>query len=185
MSSALAMLAGALEGLRIPYLIGGSLASSAHGVLRATLDVDILAGVAAGQADALCAALGDGWYADAEEIRRALGAGRAFNLIHMASVRKFDVFSAVSEFHFSELARATRLEIEVFGERAEYPVATAEDILLAKLLWYRAGGEVSERQWADITGILEANRKPDFGYLREWARKLGVEALLSRAMASQ
>ena len=185
MSSALAMLAGALEALRIPYLIGGSLASSAHGVLRATLDVDILAGLVAGQADALCAALGDGWYADAEEIRRALGAGRAFNLIHVASVRKFDIFPAASEFHFSELARATRLEMGVFGERTVCPVATAEDILLAKLLWYRAGGEISERQWADITGILEANRKPDFGYLREWARKLGVEALLRRALASQ
>ena len=181
MSSALAMLAGAFESLRIPYLIGGSLASSAHGVLRATLDVDILAGVAAVQADALCVALGDGWYADAEEIRRALGAGRAFNLIHVASVGKFDIFPAVSEFHFSELARATPLELEVFGERTVCPVATAEDILLAKLLWYRAGGEVSERQWADITGILEANRKPDFGYLEEWARKLGVEALLCRA----
>jgi hypothetical protein len=185
MSSALATLAGALESLRIPYLIGGSLASSAHGVLRATLNVDILAGMAAGQADALCAALEDGWYADAEEIRRALGAGLAFNLIHVASVGKFDVFPAVGEFHFSELARATRLEIEVSGERTVCPVATAEDIVLAKLLWNRAGGEVSERQWADITGILEANRKPDFGYLRDWARKLGVEALLDRAIASQ
>jgi hypothetical protein len=182
MSSALAALTGALDSLRIPYLIGGSLASSAHGVLRATLDVDILAAVAAGHADALCAALGNGWYAEAEEIRRALGAGRAFNLIHMASARKFDVFPAISEFHFSELARATRLEVEVFGERVEHPVASAEDILLAKLLWYRAGGEVSQRQWSDIAGILEANRNLDSAYLGEWARKLGVETLLGRAI---
>ena len=117
MSSALAMLAGALDSLRIPYLIGGSLASAAHGVLRATLGVDILAGVAAGQAEALCAALGDGWYADAAEIRRALGAGRA-----------------------------TPLEMEVLGQRTVCPVASAEDILPAKLQWYRAGGEVSQRR---------------------------------------
>jgi hypothetical protein len=182
MSSALATLAAALDSLRIPYLIGGSLASSAHGVLRATLDVDILAGVSAAHAGALCAALGDGWYADADHIRQALAAGRAFNLIHIASARKFDVFPATSEFHASELARATRLELDVFGERAIYPVATAEDILLAKLMWYREGGQVSQRQWSDITGLLESNQAPDLTYLRNWSRKLGIEELLHRAI---
>jgi hypothetical protein len=184
MTSALGKLAGALETLRIPYLIGGSLASATHGVLRSTLDVDILAAMAVTHADALCAALGESWYADAEEIRRAIGAGRAFNLIHVLSVRKFDIFPAVSDFHFSELRRATRLEVEAFGERTLCPVATAEDVLLAKLRWYQAGGGVSERQWSDITGILAANRGLDFRYLGDWARNLGVEVLLEKALQS-
>jgi hypothetical protein len=180
MTNALAVLAGALEHLRIPYLIGGSLASSAHGVLRATLDVDILAAVRAEHAAPLCAVLGDGWYAEAAEIRSAVAASRAFNLIHIPSVRKFDIFPATSDFHASELSRATRQEVDCFGERTVCPVATAEDVLLAKLQ-YQAGGQVSERQWADITGILSANRDLDFCYLRDWARTLGVEALLDRA----
>jgi hypothetical protein len=175
------MLAGALEGLKIPYLIGGSLASSTHGVWRATLDVDILARVVVEQADPLRAALGDGWYVDSEQIRQALAAGRAFNLIHISSMQKFDIFPAVSEFHMSELARARRLEVDYFGDRRVCPVATAEDVLLAKLQWYRAGGEVSERQWIDIAGILAANRNLDFAYLREWAARLGLEPLLRRA----
>ncbi len=182
MTSALDMLAAALENLRIPYLIGGSLASSTHGVLRSTLDVNILAAVESAHADALCAALGDAWYADAEEIRRVIGAGRAFNLIHMPSVRKFDIFPAIGDFHFSELKRATRLEVEAFGERTVCPVASAEDVLLAKLHWYRAGGEVSERQWTDIAGLLAANPGLDFGYVGKWAQELGVDALLERAL---
>ena len=32
-----------LESLNIPYAVGGSLASSLHGVMRSTLDVDIVA----------------------------------------------------------------------------------------------------------------------------------------------
>ncbi len=32
-----------LESLGIPYAVGGSLASSLHGVMRSTLDVDIVA----------------------------------------------------------------------------------------------------------------------------------------------
>jgi hypothetical protein len=62
-------------------------------------------------------------------------------------------------------------------------VASAEDILLAKLQWYRMGGEVSERQWSDIAGILAVNSELDAAYLRTWAVRLGVEDLLDKAVA--
>lgn len=61
--------------------------------------------------------------------------------------------------------------------------ATAEDILLAKLDWYRAGGETSDRQWSDILGILAANPSLDLVYARNWAQQLGVDYLLARALA--
>lgn len=62
-------------------------------------------------------------------------------------------------------------------------VASAEDIILAKLVWYRSGGEVSERQWRDVIGILNVQAgKLDFDYLDEWARKLTVIDLLERAL---
>lgn len=63
-------------------------------------------------------------------------------------------------------------------------MATAEDILLAKLQWYRMGGEVSERQWSDVAGILAVAPDLDAAYLRTWAARLGVEDLLDQAVAA-
>lgn len=61
-------------------------------------------------------------------------------------------------------------------------VATAEDILLAKLRWYKDGGEVSERQWRDIEGIVAANPTLELDYTKRWAASLGLTELLERAL---
>lgn len=172
----------ALREMGIPYLIGGSLASSARGIGRATFDVDIVAGIAAPQVDQMASALGKDWYLDPETARRSILAGGCFNVIHTLSGDKFDIFPASGAFHQSELERAIETPVEIGGETLQCPVATAEDILLAKLAWYRAGGEVSERQWTDILGILAANPDLDFDYARSWAARLGVERLLARAL---
>ena len=178
----LSVVAAALETLRIPYLIGGSIASGAHGIGRTTFDVDIVAGISPRQADALAAALGKDWYVDTETARTGIPAGRSFNIIHMKSGDKFDIFPANTEFQAGQLARAVRIPVEMYGDRVECPVATAEDILLAKLQWYRDGGEVSERQWQDILGILANNPELDHEYVRRWAASLGVSRLLARAL---
>jgi hypothetical protein len=66
---------------------------------------------------------------------------------------------------------------------AEALVATPEDTLLAKLEWYRSGGEVSERQWRDVLGIMMVQgNKLDLAYLRQWAKELKVSDLLERAL---
>jgi hypothetical protein len=182
--NALSLLSAAFELLKIPYLIGGSLASSARGIPRSTVDVDILARLDPVHAEKLAAALGAEWYADAGQIRDSLSAGCAFNLIHRPSLQKFDIFPATDEFHASELQRATTVALKFSSEELVCPAATAEDILLAKLKWYRAGGEVSERQWTDIAGLLSANAALDFGYLRTWAARLRVDDLLARALAA-
>lgn len=58
-----------------------------------------------------------------------------------------------------------------------------EDIVLAKLDWFRLGGEVSERQWRDILGVLKTQREAlDVDYLRQWAQLLGVADLMERAL---
>jgi len=65
---------------------------------------------------------------------------------------------------------------------ATLPVGSAEDIVLAKLEWYRGGGEVSERQWADVMGVLQASGSGlDLPYLHGGAVELGVADLLARA----
>ncbi len=183
LANAISKLASALERVGIPYAIGGSVASSVRGIVRATLDVDVVARIGVGQTDALAAALGPDWYADADQMRASIAAGRAFNIIYLPFTQKVDVFPATEEFHRSQLERATKVAIPFLGDSAEYPVASAEDILLAKLQWYRMGGEVSERQWSDIAGILAVAVDLDATYLRTWAPRLGVEDLLDRAVA--
>ena len=177
-------LAAVLERLRIPFLIGGSLASGVHGIGRTTFDVDLVARVSIKQAEQLAAALGKDWYVDTESARTGIPDGRSFNIIHTKSGDKFDIFPATSGFHMSQLQRAVRMPVEFAGGAVECPVATAEDILLAKLQWYQAGGEVSERQWNDILGIIAHTRELDREYLDYWAVVLGISHLLARAVAA-
>jgi hypothetical protein len=175
-------LTAALTALGIRFLVGGSLASSAHGVVRATLDGDLVALIFPPQAKLLAKALGPGWYADPEMMRQAVQDGRSFNLIHIGSAMKFDIFPASTEFHDAQLERAAPTPLRVEGA-LPCLVATPEDILLAKLQWYRDGGEVSDRQWNDIGGLIAINTAMDWEYVNSWAARLGVTALLERARA--
>jgi hypothetical protein len=184
LAQALSRLTSVLESLNIRYAVVGSLASSAHGVYRATADGDLLARIAPPHARQLAAALGADWYADADEMEQAIREGRSFNVIHIPTALKIDVFPATTEFHDNQIGRATRIKVFPAEDALQFPVAAPEDVLLAKLQWYQAGGEVSDKQWGDITGILATNPALDFPYMEAWARRLGVSRLLARAIAT-
>lgn len=181
LSQVLAEIASAMDRTGIRYAVGGSLASSARGVWRSTLDVDLVAAIPAAKIPALVAALGTDWYADTGMIERAIQIGRPFNLIHTRLAYKVDVFPASEEFHLTQLARST--VIPLGPGKVPCAVTSPEDILLAKLRWYRDGGEVSDRQWNDITGLVSANPTMDAAYLEGWAARLGVTRLLEKARA--
>jgi hypothetical protein len=182
LAGTLRSLAVVLDRLGIPYVIGGSMASSARGVARATLDVDIVAAILATQTERFAHELGGEWYADADQMRQAIAARRAFNVIHISLGNKVDIFPATEDFHASQLRRATRIVLPYLEDAIEYPVATAEDILLAKLQWYEAGGEASETQWKDILGIIGSNPDLDLSYTQSWGTRLGLARLLARAL---
>ncbi|MGD0498564.1 MAG: hypothetical protein ABSC23_09035 [Bryobacteraceae bacterium] len=83
LAGTLRSLAAALERLGIPYVIGGSMASSVRGIVRATYAVDIVAAIAASKAERFARELGPEWYADPDQMREAIAARRAFNVIHI------------------------------------------------------------------------------------------------------
>lgn len=173
-----------LEQLRVPYLIGGSIASAIHGEPRATNDVDFSADLHPEHVVPLVSALGDSYYASEEAIRRAVGTGRSFNVIHLATYVKIDVFVVGND----AVARhaLTRRQATVVGKNKprELYVATPEDIVVRKLAWFRLGGETSDRQWRDVVGVLRVQSAGvDQGYLAKTARALGVEDLLARAQS--
>jgi hypothetical protein len=108
-------------------------------------------------------------------------AGRgSFNLIHLATMLKVDVFvSKERPFDDRAFDRAVLTPLEGGGV---IPVSSAEDTLLAKLEWFRRGGERSERQWTDVRGLLQTPRTVDLAYLRHGAIELGVSDLLDRLL---
>ena len=178
----LVMVVAVLDSLQIPYLVGGSFASSIHGITRLTRDADIVALIKPDHAQPLANALEGEFYADEQAIRRAVVAKRSFNVIHIDSMFKVDIFVAKpSEFESSEFERRQKMELRP-GLPPVY-FATAEDTILAKLRWYRLGNEVSDQQWSDLLNVAKVQgARLDLSYLRKWAVELGVADLLARAL---
>ncbi len=174
-----------LERLNVPYLIGGSLASAVHGVARATVDTDLVADLHLEHAVPLAQALSDMFYVDVESIRDAIRRRSSFNLIHLETMFKVDVFVRKQRpFDQAQFERRVAQIVATDPERTAY-VATPEDIVLAKLEWYRMGGEVSDRQWRDVLGVLKVQwGRLDLAYLRRWAPALGVADLLEKALSA-
>lgn len=173
---------GVLEDLGVDYLVGGSVASSAHSRVRATQDVDIVADLRAEHVGPLVAALGDQFYLDEPAVRDAVARRATFNLIHLTTYLKVDVF--VADYRPStrrELQRRQRWRLN--NPPGEIDIASPEDTVVQKLHWYRLGDHVSERQWSDAMGVLAVRGKQlDVAYMRELANEMGVSDLLDRAL---
>ena len=148
--------------------------------------MDLIANIRPPQATALAKLLSGEFYMDADAALDALHRDRSFNVIHIATAYKFDIFPLKdSEYYQTQFARRERGEFSLDGvEILQADLATAEDTLLMKFLWYRMGGEVSDRQWNDIRGILAVQKdKLDVEYMQRWAGDLKVDNLLNRALA--
>jgi hypothetical protein len=174
--------ASAFEEMRVRYFLGGSMASSAHGVYRATNDADFVAALLPSHASILVGILGDAFYADEPAIRAAIEQQASFNLIHLESMLKIDVFVLKSDaFSKSQILRCTKVPLAE-PPAPEIFLASPEDTILAKLDWYRQGGKTSEQQWKDILGVLKVQaERLDQVYLREWAAELRITDLLEHA----
>lgn len=172
----------AFEQLEIPYLIGGSLASAVHGLIRATMDADVVADIQSSQVVPFAALLKTEFYIDEYMILDAIQQTSSFNLIHLDTMFKVDIFILKKRnFDINQMRRRTPQAIEEVSDEKIF-FSTAEDIILAKLEWFQMGGKVSERQWRDILGVMniQGNRL-DFEYLHKWAEELGIRDLLIKA----
>jgi hypothetical protein len=175
--------ARALAAAQVPYVLGGSVATSLQGEPRATRDIDFAVHLIEAQVPTLVAALGTDFDADEEALREAARLRRSTNIFYLPAVTKVDLFVRGNEgFDRSEMER--RVYYQPIAGEASIAVATPEDNLLRKLAWFRSGGEISDQQWRDILGLLRSGRSTlDRSYLASWAPVLGVSDLLERAFA--
>jgi hypothetical protein len=173
-----------LERLDVVYYVGGSVASSTYGVARSTLDVDLVASLRVEHVAPFTGALAPAYYLDVGRVRSAVESRRSFNLIHLETMIKVDVFVSKTRAYDRQVGdRVRRQTLQSDPAARSFFFAAPEDVVLAKLEWYRAGGQVSERQWSDILGVLKAQGAAlDTEYMRRWATVLGVVDLLSKAL---
>lgn len=181
MIDAVAFLLQILTELEIRFYAGGSVASSIHGIARYTQDLDLVVDLKLDMISLFAARLEAQFYADEQQMRESIRFGRSFNLIHLSSGFKIDIYPLPQDaFHRSEMARSAQHKWVIDAKHSvQLPVASAEDAVLSKLVWYRRGGEISDRQWNDVLGIAQT-RQLDWGYLSSWASPLGVESLLDK-----
>lgn len=162
----------ALEAQEIPFMLTGSLASSYHGVPRATQDIDFVVDASLDRFLALSAALRDqGFYVSDDAIREAVTMRGMFNAVDPDTGWKVD-FIVRKDRPFSLAEFADRQTTEFAGVRVG--IARAEDVIVAKLEWSRFGG--SGRQLRDVAGILAAQGVTlDYGRIENWVESLGLE----------
>jgi hypothetical protein len=180
----LAMLSRLLNEAGVEYVVGGSMASAYHGQPRQTNDVDMVVDVEIGDAERLGNALRRDFYVDEDAVRDAISRRASFNVLDRASFVKVDFFvSDKTAWTQSRMARAQTVTLPANGGAVESRFTSPEDIVIQKLLWFRAGGEASERQWNDVRGVIEIQSgNLDLAYLSRWAREVGVSSLLERAL---
>jgi len=173
----------ALEHLGLRYFVGGSLASSLHGIPRATQDVDIVAEMQEEHIDLFVKALEEEFYVDVDMIQEAIHRQASFNVIHLATMFKVDIFILKSDAPSKEeMTRREQYQV-TYDPLQRLFLASAEDVILHKLYWYQLGGCIAERQWSDVLGVLQVqSERLDHPYLVKGAQQRGVAELLEQAL---
>ncbi len=150
-----AKLARVFDALGIRYVVGGSLASSIYGIPRATQDVDLVADIRLSHVDAVTGALAGEFYVDPDMIRDAIKRRASFNVVHLATMFKADVFLLQGDsWSREEMARARTEQLDVPEGKLAVRFASPEDTLLHKLIWYKLGNQISDRQWSAPTSTV-------------------------------
>jgi len=118
-------------------------------------------------------------------INEAIKEKASFNIIHLKSMLKIDVFILKDELYSKKaFERKTKDKLDEEAESINIYFCSPEDIILHKLEWFKSGGEVSEKQWLDILGVIKIQfEKLDKDYLKKWAEQIDVFNLLEKSFS--
>lgn len=173
----------ALRRLNVRHFVGGSVASSFYGATRSTMDVDVVCDLTEEKISAFVASFDHDFYVSETAVREAVRRRSCFNLIHLPSSFKVDVFvSRGRPFDDEAMRRATAQRLGEL-QTVDVPIASPEDSILSKLERYRLTDETSERQWEDVSRLVSLiGDELDLDYLNRAAESLGVVELLARLL---
>lgn len=166
-----------LNKANIPYMVSGSVAMNFHAQPRMTRDIDIV--VVLGQSDIehFVSAFKEEFYLDEETIKEEVKRRGMFNLIHNKYIVKIDFIVQKGD-EFSQSAFGRRLEIDLDGVKVY--IASAEDLILAKLNW--AKGSMSEMQLRDVANIKNMAGNLDQTYLNNWIKRLELQEIYKKVV---
>jgi len=162
----------------LPYLLTGSMASNYWGIPRTTHDIDFVIQLSPSTIPRLTEVFRDGFFLDEAGVRAAFQPPHQFNAIDERSALKVDFWLPKPEPFDRELF-SRRAKVTIFGVHAW--IATAEDVILHKLLWNQL--TPSDRQLGDAAGVVAVQGETlDTAYLHHWAKALDVETTLARLL---
>lgn len=163
----------------LSYYLTGSMASNYWGIPRTTHDLDFVVQLPVSAVPRIVQEFSGDFYLDEAAVRAAFQPPHQFNAIDTRSALKVDFWLPKPEPFDREMLRR-RVPVTLFGEPAW--IATAEDVILHKLLWNRISP--SDRQLGDAAGVVVVQADAlDIAYLRHWAQELKVTRELERLLS--
>ena len=167
----------------ISYYLCGSLASSAYGLSRTTQDIDLVSDISMGHVNSFVEKLKEKYFIDAEMLRNAIKSETSFNLIHLDTMFKIDIFILkVDPYSKTSFNRIQEDSLDQGKDSLKIFISSPEDVILSKLIWFKLGSEISERQWLDILGVIKIQGDNlDKEYLIQWSKQRDIYDLLRKA----
>lgn len=177
----LSEISSALEKIGVNYFLTGSVASSLWGEMRMTNDIDVVVELRQEQIPNFVDLLEKDFFVAEHSVVQAVSTQTSVNIIHKLTCLKVDIFVKHDELAKEQYSRA--VEMSLPAVTAKIKVASSEDIIISKLIWFKKGNQESERQWTDILGVFKINKvRLDLEYLKLKAHKLGLMDLLEKLL---
>jgi len=174
--TALTQVVDALNRLNLPYMLTGAVAVTYYGEPRTTHDIDIVILIAPADIVRIKAALEPAFSVDTESIKAALREGSAFNALHEATGFKVD-FWMLKGGEYDRSAFERRVRVNLLG--AEMFLPAPEDVIIAKLEWYRLSDV--DKHYFDAQGVVAVQKgNLDIAYIARWCKAKALSSLWHR-----
>ncbi|MCC7083934.1 MAG: hypothetical protein IT427_02880 [Pirellulales bacterium] len=166
--------------INFPYMVVGSLASSALSVARTTLDADIVISPSGDQLDQFLNRIETEFYFNRQTAHQAVRNESMFNVIDYSLGCKADLIPLKKQaFEQSQFQRRRMTKMPDSG--LEVWTSSAEDTILSKLVWAKMSE--SERQYHDVMQVARVQWTAlDFDYLSSWATRLGINEFYNKLL---
>lgn len=170
----------ALTAAGVQYMLVGSFSSNYYGRPRMTKDADFVVQIDPTQLGIVSTKLGPEFRVDPQMSFETVTMTIRYVVHHTASAFKIELFQLSSDPHDRERFDR-RAQVDFEGRPVWLP--TAEDVVITKLRWARAGERSKDE--ADVASVLAIRGKAlDLNYVRSWTDRHGTRARFEQLLAS-